>query len=60
MDVLETAREVAKYHALEEQYAHTYRESVEFLNKRVEEKSYQLSRETSRVQEKAKQFSRVL
>ena len=42
MDVLETASEVAKDHAVEEQYTHTYRESVEFLNKRVEEKSSKL------------------
>ena len=39
MDVLEAASEVAKDHAVEEKYAHTYRESVEFFNKRVEEKS---------------------
>ena len=39
MDVLEAASDVAKDHAAEEQYAHTYRESVEFLNKRVEEKN---------------------
>ena len=38
VDVLEAASEVAKDHAVEEQYAHAYRESLEFLNKRVEEK----------------------
>ena len=42
MDVLETASDAAKDHAVEEQYAHTYRESVEFLNKRVEEKGAKL------------------
>ena len=42
MDVLEAASDVAKDHAVEEQYAHTYRESVEFLNKRVEEKNTKL------------------
>ena len=42
IDVQEAASEVAKDHAVEEQYAHTYRESVEFLNKRVEEKRTKL------------------
>ena len=42
MDVLETASDAAKDHAVEEQYAHTYHESAEFLNKRVEEKGAKL------------------
>ena len=42
MDVLEAASEVEKDHAVEEKYAHTYRERIEFLNKRVEEKSSKL------------------
>ena len=43
MDVLETASEVAKDHAVQEHYTHTCRESVEFLNKRVEERVQILS-----------------
>ena len=38
IDVLETASDAARDHAVEELYTHTYRESVEFLSKRVEEK----------------------
>ena len=39
MDVLEAASNSAIDHAVEENYTHTNRESVEFLCKRVEEKS---------------------
>ena len=39
MDVLEVAGDSARDHAVEENYTHTNRESVEFLCKRVEEKS---------------------
>ena len=38
IDVLETASDAARDHAVEELYTHTYRESVQFLSKRVEEK----------------------
>ena len=38
MDILETASDAARDHAVEEHYTHTYRESIEFLSKRVEEK----------------------
>ena len=35
MDVLEAASDAAREHAVEENYTHKYRESVEFLSKRV-------------------------
>ena len=42
MNILETASDAAREHAVEEQYSHTYRESVKFGNKGVEEKVVKL------------------
>ena len=39
MDVLEAVSGSAREYAVEENYTHTYRESVKFLSKRAEEKS---------------------
>ena len=38
MEVFKTASDAARDHAVEENYTHTYRDSVEFLSKRVVEK----------------------
>ena len=43
MDVHEKASDAASDHVVEEHYTHTYRESVEFLSKRVQEKGAKIN-----------------